>query len=484
MTEINKVNFTNTQWRVKDIRATNSAVWWRVLMVVFRPLVLLLLDLAMLFVSWQMADRFGSEGPIHITKSIWLIIAIEIGTLAASGFYGTDDRLHRFARLFKSLTLAHLTLVIVACLYQSGLVWVTGRMFAIAWVLNLLLIGSARYLLDLLIIQLRERYSIFRRPVVLLGEQRDIQKVQRVVERSKQFKVERIIDLADWDLQGQLEQIFKLIRASKVSELFICSQQPIDNQTILFWRLKSVGIDLRMVPTQLQLPQRSAEIKMLGEIITSRFKSTSILGSNFWLKLLLDRVAALVLLVILSPVFLAIAIAIFRCSPGPIFYKQERIGLKGHSFYLWKFRTMVVNASALQAELEAKNEVEGGVLFKIKEDPRIIKVGKFLRQYSLDELPQLINVLRGEMSLVGPRPLSVRDYKLSLRYIGESSDDNLLRYEILPGVMGLWQVKGRNSCDSNDLFYWDKIYIMQWSLSLDLKIIIETIKVVLHKEGA
>lgn len=483
MADINKVNLTSNSWQIEDIRATNSVVRWQSLIVVLRTLFLLFLDTAMLFVSWQTADRLGTQGPIHISKSIWLIIAISIGTLAAAGFYGTDDRLHRFAKLFKSLTLAHLTLVVVAFLYQSGLVWVTRSMFAIAWLLNLILIGSARYLLDLLIIQIRERYSMFRQPVVLLGERGDIEKVERVVERSKQFKVERIIDLADWDLHSQVEQIFRLIRASKVSELFICSQQPIDNQTILFWKLKSVGIDLRMVPTQLQLPQRSAEIKMLGEIITSRFKSTSILGTNFWLKLLLDRVAALFLLIILSPVFLAIAISIFRCSPGPIFYRQERIGLKGRSFYLWKFRTMVVNASELQAELEAKNEVEGGVLFKIKADPRIIKVGKFLREYSLDELPQLINIFRGEMSLVGPRPLSVRDYKLSLRYSRASSEDNLLRYEILPGVTGLWQVKGRNSCDSNEIFYWDKIYIMQWSLALDLKIMLETIKVVLNKEG-
>jgi exopolysaccharide biosynthesis polyprenyl glycosylphosphotransferase len=484
MKDLNKTDLTGNLWQIEDIRAMNLFIRWRTPLVVLRSMILLLLDAAMLFVSWQIADRLGTSGSIHISDSIWPIIVISIGTLAASGFYGTDDRLHRFAKLFKSLTLAHLTILIGAFLYQPGIWWVTRSVFALAWMLNFILIGSARFLLDLLIIQIRNRCPILQQPVALLGERGDIEKVQNIIKRSQQFRVERIIDFADWDLQSQLDLVFSLIQASKVGEVFICSQQPIDNQIILFWKLKSVGIHLRMVPTQLQLPQRAAETKMIGEITTSRFKSISILGTNFRVKQLLDRVAAFIILIILSPVFLAIAIAIRRSSPGPIFYKQERIGLKGRPFKVWKFRTMVVNASELQAELEAQNEVKGGVLFKIKADPRITKVGKFLRKYSLDELPQLINVLQGRMSLVGPRPLAVRDYELSLKNIEQFSPDKLLRYEVLPGITGLWQVKGRTSSDSNEIFYWDMVYILQWSLTLDLKILLETIKVVICKEGS
>ncbi|AFY92637.1 sugar transferase [Chamaesiphon minutus] len=484
MTDVNKTDFTDNLWQIEDIRATNVAIQWRTPLVMLRPIILLLLDAAMLFISWQIADLLGTSGSIHISESIWPIIVISIGTLTASGFYGTDDRLHRFAKLFKSLTLAHLTIVVGAFLYQPGFWWVTRSVFAIAWMLNFILIGLARFLLDLLIIQIRSRYPIFQNSVALLGERNDIEKVQKLVNRSKQFRVERKLDLADWNLQSQLDGMFALIRASKVSEVFICSQQPLDNQIILFWKLKSVGIHLRMVPTQLQLSQRAAETKTIGEITTSRFKSISILETSFRLKQIFDRVAASIGLIILSPVFLAIAMAIRKNSPGPIFYKQKRIGLKGRPFKVWKFRTMVVNASELQAELEAQNEVKGGVLFKMKADPRITKVGKFLRKYSLDELPQLINVLQGEMSLVGPRPLAVRDYELSLQDIEQSSSDKLLRYEVLPGITGLWQVKGRTSSDSNEIFYWDMVYILQWSLALDLKILLETIKVVLCKEGS
>jgi lipopolysaccharide/colanic/teichoic acid biosynthesis glycosyltransferase len=145
---------------------------------------------------------------------------------------------------------------------------------------------------------------------------------------------------------------------------------------------------------------------------------------------------------------------------------------------------MVQNASELQKELEAQNEVKGGVLFKIKKDPRITPIGKFLRDYSLDELPQLINVLQGQMSMVGPRPLPIRDYELSIENMEEFSRDRFLRYEVLPGITGLWQVKGRATIDSDEIFYWDTVYILQWSLALDLRILLQTVKVVLFKEGS
>jgi exopolysaccharide biosynthesis polyprenyl glycosylphosphotransferase len=319
---------------------------------------------------------------------------------------------------------------------------------------------------------------------VLMGNQVDIDKVKKLLKRSQQFRVDSVIDLSVLDMKHQLEEIIELIRSRKVSEVFICSQHSIDNQIIFFWKLKAAGIHLRMVPTEPQLTQRSAETKMIEEISTIRFKSLPIFGIYFRLKRLFDAIASLLILIIISPLLLIIAILIKKSSPGPIFYKQTRVGLKGHQFQIWKFRTMVENANELQQKLEAQNEVKGGVLFKIKEDPRITKIGRFLRHYSLDELPQLINVLQGQMSLVGPRPLAIRDYNLSLENIDHFSQDRLLRYEVLPGITGLWQVKGRASIDSDEIFYWDMVYILQWSLTLDLKILLETIKVVLFREGS
>jgi exopolysaccharide biosynthesis polyprenyl glycosylphosphotransferase len=259
--------------------------------------------------------------------------------------------------------------------------------------------------------------------------------------------------------------------------------QSIDNQIILFWKLKAAGIDLRVVPSETQLPERSAETRMIQEIPTVCFKSLPIFGINFWLKRLFDLIAALLILLVISPMLLLIAILIKTTSSGPILYYQYRVGLHGRRFKIWKFRTMVDNANELQQALEAQNEVKGGVLFKIRADPRITKIGKFLRQYSLDELPQLINVLQGHMSLVGPRPLAVRDYELS-QTVEQFARNRFLRYEVLPGITGLWQVKGRASVDSTEIFYWDMVYILEWSLSLDLRILLETVKVVLFREGS
>ena len=173
-----------------------------------------------------------------------------------------------------------------------------------------------------------------------------------------------------------------------------------------------------------------------------------------------------------------IAILIKLDSPGSILFKQERIGLHSRKFKIWKFRTMVANAEKLQASLENKNEIKDGVLFKLKDDPRITRVGKFLRRYSLDELPQLFNVLVGEMSLVGPRPLPERDVKKFTRH-------HFIRQEVLPGITGLWQVSGRSDIDKfEDAVKLDIDYIETWSLWLDMQILLKTVNVVLQKTGA
>ncbi|WP_373544934.1 sugar transferase [Chamaesiphon sp.] len=485
MTDLNKPDLTDRLWQTKDIRATTQPLWSRVPIFGLQLIALVSLDTLMLCASWAVAEQIGKPiVGVNTSNSIIPILAVSIGTLAASGLYGTDDKLNRFGKLFKSLALAQIIVLVAAFFYQPGLTWVSRSVFSIALVLNFIFTSSARFLFELCITNIRKHNPIFQQAIVLLGNQADIEHVRKLLKRSQQFKVDSTIDLAIWDMQSQLEQIIERIRLRRVSEVFICSEHSIDNQIVLFWNLKAAGIHLRIIPTELQLPQRSAEIKMIEEIPTVRFKSLAIFSVSFLLKRLLDIIAALIISILVSPLLLIIAIAIAKTSSGPIFYKQQRVGLKGQNFYMWKFRTMIENASELQQQLEAQNEVKGGVLFKIKDDPRITKVGKFLRKYSLDELPQLINVLKGQMSLVGPRPLSLRDYELSIENIEEFSRDRFLRYQVLPGVTGLWQVKGRASIDSAEIFYWDTIYVFQWSLALDLKILLETIKVVLFREGS
>ena len=198
---------------------------------------------------------------------------------------------------------------------------------------------------------------------------------------------------------------------------------------------------------------------------------------DYFLKRVADYIMAIFLLSILWPIFIIIAIAIKFDSPGEVFFKQTRVGLNEKHFKIWKFRTMVRNSEHLQKNLEAQNEIKGGIIFKIKNDPRITRIGKFLRRFSLDEIPQLFNVLLGDMSLIGPRPLPLRDI--------EKMDSSLkIRHKIFPGITGLAQVNGRSQCSSDEFFYWDKLYVERWSLWLDLKIMLKTIPVVIRKKGA
>ncbi|MGA8035437.1 MAG: sugar transferase [Candidatus Acidiferrales bacterium] len=191
----------------------------------------------------------------------------------------------------------------------------------------------------------------------------------------------------------------------------------------------------------------------------------------------IDLAISFTLLVLLSPLFLVVSIAIKLTSKGPVFFRQERLGLNKRRFYIYKFRTMVPDAEKLIANLEDKNEVTGPV-FKIKDDPRITGIGKLLRRTSIDELPQLINILNGEMSLVGPRPLPKRDYD------GFSEDWQRRRFSVRPGITCLWQVNGRSSIPFEQWMRLDLQYMDEWSLWLDLKILARTIPAVLRGSGA
>jgi lipopolysaccharide/colanic/teichoic acid biosynthesis glycosyltransferase len=182
-------------------------------------------------------------------------------------------------------------------------------------------------------------------------------------------------------------------------------------------------------------------------------------------------------LVLLAPLFAVVAILIRCTSDGPVFYFQERVGLNKRRFLICKFRTMVPNADKMIGQLEKLNEASGPV-FKIKDDPRITAIGKLLRRTSIDELPQLLNVLRGDMSLVGPRPLPVRDYE------GFAKDWQRRRFSVRPGITCLWQINGRSGIPFEQWMKLDLQYMDEWSLWLDLKILVRTIPAVLKGTGA
>jgi lipopolysaccharide/colanic/teichoic acid biosynthesis glycosyltransferase len=194
-----------------------------------------------------------------------------------------------------------------------------------------------------------------------------------------------------------------------------------------------------------------------------------------------DLIGASIGLLLLTPVILLIAVLIRLDSPGPVLFRQLRRGYRGQLFRLLKFRTMSVDAEQRLTDLEGSNESAGGVLFKLRDDPRVTRVGWFLRRYSLDELPQLINVLWGEMSLVGPRPLQLRD---SDRLLILDPTGYARRLQAIPGLTGPWQVGGRSEVDYQGMVQLDLDYVDNWSLGRDLWIICKTFCVVLLPRGA
>ncbi|MEI6542756.1 MAG: sugar transferase [Methylococcales bacterium] len=203
----------------------------------------------------------------------------------------------------------------------------------------------------------------------------------------------------------------------------------------------------------------------------------SVIRGAYFIKRLIDIVASILLLIILMPLFMIIMLLIYINSPGPVFYKQTRVGRWGKLFTMWKFRSMYLDADKRLKEIMAENEMTGGVIFKMKNDPRIIPIGRFIRKASIDELPQLWNVLKGDMSLVGPRPAlpsEVNQYSLQDRQ----------RLEVIPGITCIWQVSGRSNIPFPQQVELDTEYIQSQSLLLDLKLLLKTIPAVLLSRGA
>jgi exopolysaccharide biosynthesis polyprenyl glycosylphosphotransferase len=236
------------------------------------------------------------------------------------------------------------------------------------------------------------------------------------------------------------------------------------------------GTAVRIAPSSLGVLVHRAEA-VPGEVVPLfELKPPVFEGLDYAVKRTFDIVVSSALLLLGAPLLAVTAALVKLTSRGPVFYRSIRPGIGERRFACLKFRTMYTDAEHGQAKLEEMNE-KTGAIFKIRDDPRITPVGHVLRRFSLDELPQLINVLRGEMSLVGPRPLPLRDFE-------RLEDSHKRRYRVLPGITGLWQVAGRSDLDFDDMVRLDFLYLEQWSVLLDLTILLKTLPAVLRRRGA
>jgi len=271
--------------------------------------------------------------------------------------------------------------------------------------------------------------------------------------------------------------VMNLVRELGADTIAVCgsaSNEPGELRR-LAWQLEGTGIDLVVAPQLTDIAGPRVHIRPVEGLPLLHVEEPTLAGLAWLFKNFMDRLMSALMLTIFLPLFLIISLAIKMSSPGPVFFRQSRVGREGKVFRVWKFRTMFTDAEERLAHLVEQNESDG-MLFKIRNDPRITPVGRFLRASSLDELPQLINVLRGDMSLVGPRPLPADD--------GDFLGDVRRRLLVRPGMTGLWQVSGRSELSWDDAVRLDLYYVDNWSLAFDLLILWRTVGVVLARKGA
>jgi len=449
-----------------------------------RTITLILLDAAMLYLALQVSQTYGSsvDSPWDTRRDPLLILPIlatEISLIAAKKLYASGQERRDYISLVKTLTFAHVLLLLIAFFYQPAQL-VSRSTFILFWLLSVSSTGLARFAFDNVVDHFRKQGAVCY-PTFLICRSEDREKATKLLGKENCYKILGWADVRSLagdkhNLDATLEDIYRL----GVAEVFVCSWGTLKSRMFLYWKLRNAGITLHILPIDIDIEiiDQNLELKMVGGLPALKLSPPLIIGGDFLVKRCFDFCCASIFVLLAAPLYLLIALLIKLDSPGPVFYKQTRIGLHGQQFKVWKFRTMVTNADQLQKELEANNEMKDGVLFKIKNDPRITDIGKFLRRYSLDELPQLFNVLLGEMSLVGPRPLPIRD-------VEKFAEHHFIRHEVMPGITGLWQVSGRSDItDFEKVVGLDVMYMESWSLWLDLQIVLQTITVILKKKGA
>ncbi|HEX3469893.1 MAG TPA: sugar transferase [Silvibacterium sp.] len=275
---------------------------------------------------------------------------------------------------------------------------------------------------------------------------------------------------------GNLFQLRHLIRKHFIDEIIIAESCSSSKVVELVEMARDLEVEILAIPGLYEEMAPGAPIFYLGEFPVMAIHRRNDKALACLLKRFVDTVFSLLLLIFLAPLFLVVGAAIKLTSPGPAFYVSDRIGKKGRVFRLWKFRTMAVGADRMKAALASSNERDG-ILFKIRNDPRVTPLGRILRKFSLDELPQLFNVLWGDMSLVGPRPpLATEVARYELKHYR--------RLEVLPGLTGLWQVRARHDPSFDQYVALDIAYVENWNFWMDLKILVRTAEVVLRGTGS
>jgi len=435
-----------------------------------------------LAVKTAFQDSFVFRDVLEQTQSyVGFAYLVTVLLFARSDLYAERARRPGLPRIVTALFQATVVMVIFALAdgqkFQSYYVFYGSLFFATIYV------SSLRWLHAQVTGAVLERAGFSRRALVV-GGGRHAEFVGRALEDAPRLPVAVVGCVSpDGSSQGGLpslgrvEDIRAVLAEHGIQDVVIADPDfPQEQAVELADYCHQRGVAVHVAPTTMEILLQRAEFVPGQSLPLFTLKPPVFDGVDYALKRGFDLIGATLLVLVLSPLLLACALAVKLGSRGPVLYRSLRPGIGGEPFECLKFRTMRTDADERQADLEDLNEADGA-LFKIREDPRVTRVGGVLRRYSIDELPQLINVLRGEMSLVGPRPLPTRDFERLEPW-------HKKRYLVLPGITGLWQVSGRSELDFDDLVRLDFLYLERWSIALDLVILLRTVPAVIRRRGA
>ena len=424
-------------------------------------------------IYWSLLWKTGPADWLPFLAPITVIVFLQ------AGLYAPRERRAGSGRILAALVLV--ALIVLAFGLGTDYDFTTTGLIPTAVVASTIAIALLRAAYDSVSLELMALAGV-RRRLVLVGDDATLDDLERPLRATHGGIVVEVVgrltvDAGARGLAGSLDRLAVLLEAERPDEL-VLAEAHFDEQAVLevVQLAHRHGVKVKLAPSTTELLVHEGEYVPGQGIPLFELRPPMLTGLEWATKRVFDIVVSLLFLVVGIPLWLVVAAAIKLESRGPVLYVDRRIGVREQEFGMLKFRTMHADAAVQQAELEASNEADGP-LFKMREDPRVTGVGAFLRRFSLDEIPQLWNVLRGEMSLVGPRPLPLRDYeRLDLWH--------RKRYRVLPGVTGLWQISGRSNLGFDDLVRLDFFYLENWSIWLDISILAKTIPAVLTARGA
>jgi exopolysaccharide biosynthesis polyprenyl glycosylphosphotransferase len=429
-------------------------------------------------------DLASRVAPLDLEPYVHLLppaVAVQLLSLAAFRAYAPGRGRRDYYRVFLAILLGTLILFFGETMYATRLP--SRLLFVLAGATVVCSVVSLRWLIDWALIAYRRRNKLGRRALVV-GREDQIPRVRSHFEETPEINI-RFVKSMSFEEAGApsrlctvTDRLSELVLQEDIEVVVVAGDVPDGMARRLLDRCLRAGCQVMLVPSVLQDIPNPVETEVMKGLTALAVMRTRLGFPQLALKRLFDTLASLVGLVFLAPLFGGIGVAIKLGSPGPVFFKQRRLGVGGRLFWIYKFRTMLVDAEDRKDELVQLNQYGDAKFFKIKDDPRITKLGRFLRKTSLDELPQLINVLRGDMSLVGPRP-PVPDE------VAHYSEHHLQRLSVTPGITGLWQINGRsNILDFEEVVRLDLEYISNWSIWKDLAILARTVPAVFHSSGA